>query len=352
MVNTTGRVRTGFVARLTARLRALVGPVPAPSPAEPDPQPVWQPDPVAPGAALLPCDVWPTDHVPHAVRTNYRSERTGKVTYRFNSAGYLGEEFNPAADLRICLVGESHAAGLAVPHHQSFGHRFKTHVAAALDMAPNRVNLVNLACTAASPDYIVRTLARQIDIIRPHLVLAVMPSTDRIELYYGEQIRNFSASGVAVDLIPQSPIEFQGFVEFYTADWGKMNAARNAVLLQSLAQRHRAEHLILTHMLRPGAYDTPLLQTYFQHLDPLRIVQRPAFCGHADFGADGTHFGPRTHEALAITLLAHYGLALENRGDMVRSARVVAFADRLKTQSTDWAFVQESVSAIKDGGHQ
>lgn len=335
MAGLFGRLR----AHLLSRFPAPVKPPPAARPARPP----HRPRPVLPDATLLTCDVWPDDHVPNAVRNHYRSETSGMVTYRFNAAGYRGEDLDTRAARRICLVGESHAIGLGLPYERSFGHRFKIHLADALGVAHEAVNLVNLACTAASSDHCLRELARQIDIIRPHLVVAVLPVHDRTEHYGPEGCRNFSVSAVALDKVDTCPVELLGFIDFYTPEWGMMNTARNALLLQALAERHGAEHIILTETLRRGIYSTPLLQTFFRELDQHRIVKHRVFHVRPDSSVDGSHGGPRSHEAVAILILERYARLLAQRGEASEAAAVAAHVEHLKSTSIDWAFVQETL---------
>ena len=60
-------------------------------------------DPAKPvGGHLKPCDVRSRDHVPGSVTRTYGMDHSGLKTYRFNSKGYRGEEYD---DLRDGMVG-------------------------------------------------------------------------------------------------------------------------------------------------------------------------------------------------------------------------------------------------------
>ena len=59
------------------------------------------------GAHLKECDVRLDLHAPGNVTRLYGSDQSGTVLYEFNSKGYRGEEYDPAARFRICVIVES-----------------------------------------------------------------------------------------------------------------------------------------------------------------------------------------------------------------------------------------------------
>ena len=320
-------VALGFGPALARRRARLNGDTDAPTPQAS----VCRP-PLAADARLLPCDLRQGFHRPDRVSRTYGSDTSRTVEYRFNSAGYRSEELDPDARFRVLLVGESHALGTGIPFDQTLGQRFKAHLAAALDWPEDRINLINLSVGGASADHCARSLIGQIDIVSPDLVLCVLPKPDRMEDYTADEARNYKVSDIDPDQLDDAPPEVLGFIDLYNPHLGRMNTLKNALLIQSLCKLRGIEHILLSEILRPGLFDTPILKPVFAQLDQDRVLLHQFFNIRGDIGADGQHAGLRPHAAIAIRILTRYGNLLSGAGATDRAGKLVAevrrFTDR------------------------
>ena len=101
--------------------------------------------------------------------------------YHFNSLGFRGEEFDPAARLKIFVSGCSYTFGLGVQHDQIWPALLKKRLADRLDMPLDHVNLQNFSQVGASNGYIARTIIRQCDRVRPDLAVIAFTHCERTE---------------------------------------------------------------------------------------------------------------------------------------------------------------------------
>ena len=296
------------------------------------------------GKGLLPCDVRPALHKPDVTLDRYGNDSSGAITYRMNSAGYRSEELSPGAAYKIALIGESHAVGVGVDFDKSFGQRFKAHLCAALDREPGDINLLNFSAGGISADYCLRTLTRQIEAVRPDLVLVNLPGEDRVETFLRkDKPINYNLSGIDLEKLDEAPDALLGFVDFYKPQFGRVNLVKNALMLQSICKAHGAELLICTHALRPKRFRGPVLSPFYQQLDRKHLVLQDILEARPDLAADGQHAGPRAHEALAIALLDRFAeiIGETDRSDWVEP--IGAYVHNLKSSSPDWAFVRRKL---------
>lgn len=289
------------------------------------------------------CDVRRQEHRPGNVLSAYGTDESGTVIYRFNAQGYRGEEYDPDAAFRICVIGESHAFGTGVAQEQTFGNRFADHLAAALGIDRARVNLLNLSVGGVSPDYCVRTLYRQLPGVAADVALVHMPGIDRMEFYDGTGFSGFGVSALDPDRIDEAPPPLLGFCDLYNAHLGRLALAKNLLLAQSLLEEQGIDYVISIPNLPPLESRFGYLHPYMSRLDQTPILHHKLLASRLDKAADGRHGGPRTHGAIAIALLSHYGETLAHRGARERAELVRAHARTLMDNDPDWAFARRQV---------
>lgn len=95
------------------------------------------------------------------------------ITYRMNSNGYRGAEFDEPANFKILVGGCSHTFGIGINEEDLWCNQFAQHITGS--------KIYNLALGGRSPDYVVRSLYKSIDIIKPNLVLVMWPEQSRFE---------------------------------------------------------------------------------------------------------------------------------------------------------------------------
>lgn len=294
-------------------------------------------------AEMLPCDTRRADHFPNAISHLYGADQSGKITYSFNSAGFRSEELDPDAQRRILLVGESHAFGLGVAFDDCFGQRIKLHLSRASGCDPCEVNVINLAVGGASADFCARTMLRQIDIVRPDLVVALLPLPDRIEDYTKDRAANYNLSAIDVDRIADMPLPVQGFLDLYNPVMGRVNLAKNALLMQMACYLRGIDYLFLSEDLRPENYDTPILAPLYDQLDHGRILPLHGFFEHrADQAEDGLHTGPATHEAVALRILTRLAALWQHAGACDKGEKLAAYLEREKHRNAAYKMVRDA----------
>jgi hypothetical protein len=261
---------------------------------------------------------------PHSISV-YGSDRSGTKTYEFNSLGFRGEEYDPAARATIFVCGCSITFGTGLDVTETWAHRLKLAYAERHGLAPSEVNVLNFAQGGASNDYIARTLLSQCAQVRPTLVVAQFTVMNRAEGY--ESGAPFS---IGMGLWPGLSLWWRflgvpwakkravlgrmrlacGYFRSYTPELGFANALRNILLLQSYCR----------------AQAIPCAMSWSDHwriederfggneaFAPLiGLLDRTCLCDFSirdpdirtDTAADGGHPGPRSNAAFAERLLA------------------------------------------------
>jgi len=98
-----------------------------------------------------------------------------EITYQFNEHGFRSDSFNQRTDFNILTSGCSLTVGIGVKYENTWTQQLKTHF--------NQPTTVwNLAQSSTSPDYVVRSIYKTIDILKPNLVAVCWPAESRIEL--------------------------------------------------------------------------------------------------------------------------------------------------------------------------
>ena len=299
--------------------------------------------------SLLPCDVRPKTHIPGKTLNKIGVDQSGEVTYSFNRAGYRGEDFDPSAKLKICLIGESHAFGIGVDYSVTYGNKFKQHVAKALGEDEADINLINLAVGGSSADYCVRTLYRQISLIDVDLVICHIPSRDRIEYLGGKHPVSYQVAGANADKLEEMSTPLLGYLDFYSPKVGLVNQIKNALMVQDFLKRQKAGYILLTGDMVRENTRLKLARPFAGQLDFRHVLRHSFFRQRADFATDNRHAGARSHAAVAIALVNHYSRVLADQGDNNRANQIESYANTLMATDKDWAFCNEFVARESAG---
>lgn len=293
---------------------------------------------------LQPCDVRQNIHIPGNRVTAYLTEKTGDVTYRFNSKGYRGEELDPDARFRICVIGESHAMGLGVALRDTFGQRLKHHVAKALGMAPRKVNCVNLSVSGISSDYCVRTVFRQLNHLPVDMVVCCLPAPNRMEYCRPNGYAALNLTGLTPETLETAPVPLLAFADFYTDRMGHIALMKNALLLQDFFKRRGIGYVLSSQHLTKARRRADYLQAFDADLDEQAFLEDRFFELRPDRAADGRHGGPRTHSAFAIAVMERFANAQIGSKRSARAAKLLAYAKEQKQTNPDWAFFQSALN--------
>ena len=116
------------------------------------------------------------------------------ITYKFNDYGFRCEQNfdDVCTDFKILVSGCSMTVGVGVAYEHAWPQKFKELVgkmrvfqavknAEPWPAAGRDIALYNLAQSSASPDYVVRSIYKTIDLITPDLVVVCWPPETRFE---------------------------------------------------------------------------------------------------------------------------------------------------------------------------
>ena len=138
------------------------------------------------------------------------------ITYRLNAHGYRGTEFDTPAEFKILVSGCSHTFGIGINEEDTWCNQFAQRISGS--------KVYNLALGGRSPDYVVRSIHKSIDVIKPNLVLVMWPDQSRFE--------RPSEDGVSMAWWTANDTQYPG--EFTDAKYQDYNFEKNQLFLEFL----------------------------------------------------------------------------------------------------------------------
>lgn len=99
------------------------------------------------------------------------------ISYKFNEYGFRSDSFTNRSDYNILVTGCSLTVGIGVPFESVWFNK----LADKIKEHKQSVTVWSLAQSAASPDYVVRSLYKTIGVLKPDLVVVLWPSETRFE---------------------------------------------------------------------------------------------------------------------------------------------------------------------------
>jgi hypothetical protein len=242
----------------------------------------------------------------HFGRAAYNSFERDTSTYDFNSLGFRGEEFDPEAQMKLFVCGDSFTFGIGVELEESWSFLLKQRLAAHRDLAASSVNLLNFSEAGASNDYIARTLIEQSSQVLPDLIVAGFTHMNRFELLDEEMTFRFnppvlekyaSAGGKFAEMAKRMEFIFLGT----DAIQEKVRAIKNMLLLQYFSQSRNIPFIFLFFWSKDlaSSLSTPMTRPLYEEIDHDLVVPFTRGTTQVDRAGDGVHPGPRTHESIA-----------------------------------------------------
>jgi hypothetical protein len=98
-----------------------------------------------------------------------------QIDYTFNEYGFRSDSFTQRKEFNILTSGCSLTVGVGVKYENTWTQLLKTHF-------NQPTTIWNLAQSSTSPDYVVRSIYKTIDILKPNLVAVCWPAESRVEL--------------------------------------------------------------------------------------------------------------------------------------------------------------------------
>jgi len=240
--------------------------------------------------------------------TTYGFDESNTKTYRFNSLGFRGEEFDPDAPVKLFVSGCSNTFGVGVDLEESWPFLFKQKLAEQRDLPAPSVNLMNFSQGGASNDYVTRTLLEQSAQARPDVIVAGFTHMRRFELL--DETTGFHIGAIKLEELEQAGgryAELKRRAEFLILGSDeiqqKVQMIKNVLLLQYFC-RSRDIPLVFFFFEQwqredlPGALSVPSTEALYEQIEfggfvPIERALR------VDRAADGLHPGPRSQEVLA-----------------------------------------------------
>lgn len=114
-----------------------------------------------------------------------RGVQEPEQVYEFNSLGFRGIEYDPAAALRVFVCGCSYAFGMGVPADRTWPVVFTRLAAVGLGIPVEQSHVQNFSQVGASNNYVTRTLIKQCHLVSPTLAIAAFTHNSRVEYLDG-----------------------------------------------------------------------------------------------------------------------------------------------------------------------
>ncbi len=251
------------------------------------------------------------------------------ATYHYNELGFRGPGFQPDAKWVAFIFGESDAFGEGVDFEEIWAVRVARDIARQRGLARHETCIMNFADAGASNAHIARMVITQCGRVSPDLALVNLAEEGRMEGWMngeafavGPWFRS-AATEAEIERAPDSDTHKgnrkaqlrerlergRAFLRYSDRPQSILDSLRDILLVQNTLRAARIESYAITRQLnrlfRRETVDDPIMGPLAGQIDasflasfhPLRLRRRNDW--------RGTHYGPRTHAAVAQRMLTH-----------------------------------------------
>lgn len=269
------------------------------------------------------------DHLANKAVTVYLTDLSGKKSYRFNSIGFRGADYNPHAKRSIYVFGCSYTFGIGLNEDELWCHHLHRNYCALHGLQPDEVNLMNFGLPGGSNQEIARTALLQCSVKPPDLAVVQFTLLDRYELIRGDGILMVGSWTTKDDWIPSEYKEqATNRYEYYEPEEGSLDLIKQALSVQHFFAAKKIDYLTAgiifpTHVTKPTRalmrlIDRPRMLWVSSKLQQLRL-QKKFFCETEPRAADDSHAGPTVQATCASFAWERY-LSLERTRSRIRSS--------------------------------
>ena len=225
-----------------------------------------------------------SDNYPTFRKNNSKNWTIDSVSYKFNSHGYRSAEMIKSEKFTIACFGCSTTLGIGVPVEETWPQLFLQKFKAKTN---KDAEVLNFAWSAVSSDFISRTMYSVLPVIEPDLVLILLPTMHRYELYNDD--------GSTTNAFPQNEYCRQ-FYEIYDNEyWAKNNFLKNFNFIEMMINRYNIPWIFSTW----NPETRPLIETHENYV----LYKR----NHRDtLARDGRHAAFLTFNDFSDLLLSKY----------------------------------------------
>ena len=245
----------------------------------------------------------------------------GKIKYCFNSLGYRSEEYNPQSRIKIFACGCSCTFGHGLTLEETWPYRFKQLFLQKYGLEDKDVNLMNFGMWGHSNDYISRTLLKQMNLVKPDLILVYFTVSSRKEYVSGNKHINLNMGGIR----QRDLEEMKNYLAYYSDELGFINALKNMLLLQYYCKLHNIDYIF--SWLDRSSFGSqkftsnPICSQFIELIDKkylcdftLKILDRAADKRTVD-GIERGHPGPKSNKLFAEKLFKFYEERILNKSN-------------------------------------
>jgi len=277
--------------------------------------------------------------IPHKTWEYGHTGAQAGIEFRFNSAGYRCDEFNPGAAAKIFVSGCSHTFGEGLRREDTWPVRFAELYAEKRGLPPSEVCLMNFAAGGACNEYIATSLMIQANLNKPDLILAHFTDPSRTQFYVPQAwwrdlppiYRNLGALHIgpwvtdrgwrfrrATTTLAGGPLSkdqlrhvlkwSEDFYRRFNMIQGVVALLQSMVTLQSYCQAHRIPYVFAAtaHRRLKEYIDHPVAGPLLGLLDLPRLCDLSIMDDRLDQARDNMHGGPETNRAFAKAMFSKY----------------------------------------------
>jgi hypothetical protein len=223
------------------------------------------------------------------------------ITYRWNTHGFRSDEFVDDGQDSIMVVGDSCTIGIGCPFEHTWPSILR-------EKFPN-TKLYNLGLAAASSDYVVRAIAKTIDVLCPRAVFVQWPmyssremSIRRRCLPYRIYLENYDG-GISISKRMEQAADI-----FNDNSYIKYQFDKNLIMIREIC-KNRKIPLQEINLCKNEDLESFDVYAYERDFDPRRLDNVSNSLGH-EFGfpraRDKIHFGHEWNAYFADLLYSQY----------------------------------------------
>lgn len=193
------------------------------------------------------------------------------LKYTFNEYGFRSDSFEERGDYNILVSGCSHTVAVGVDQEEGWPFVVRKMME---EHSGKKVGMWNLATSGASPDYVVRSIIKTSEILKPDVVFVFWPPSTRMELPSEDPILKVTQSFIRNQEYPKLFIN-ESWIDDYMF-------TKNLIMLNRycMAEKIRYKSDINYYNTDDNKIGEPIVPS-------------------DSSGRDGLHPGPKWHEDVA-----------------------------------------------------
>lgn len=244
----------------------------------------------------------------NTVRTKIEPDVSGKKTYRINSIGFRGQDYNPEATRDIFAFGCSVTFGVGLNEDELWCRHFHENYAALHGLTRTEVNLMNFGLGGGSNPEIARTVILQCSAKAPDLALVQFSFPERFEMAHENEVMSLGPWCVDQEWLPPHYRDSASdYYLHYTSAHGGLELLKSILMVQYFFQAKQIDYMI-GMVAGPGTLTSPI-KALLKLTDRRRMVWLSSVATRlarqgtpidwTEKAADDQHPGPRMHLAFA-----------------------------------------------------